>query len=69
MIRELLRLVDPYVEELGSRKYIEYIYTILEHGSSADRQLHVYNETNGDFKAVVNLLIEETKSGVIRPGE
>ena len=69
LIRELLRLVDPYVEELGSRKYIEYIYTILEHGSSADRQLHVYNETNGDFKAVVDLLIEETKRGVIRPGE
>ncbi len=69
LIRELLRLVDPYVEELGSRPYIEPIYTILEHGSSADRQLRVYKESGGDFKAVVDLLIEETKRGVIRPGE
>jgi carboxylate-amine ligase len=67
LIRELLRLVDPYVEELGSRKYIEYIHTILEHGSSADRQLRVYKETDGDFKAVVDLLIAETQRGVIRP--
>ena len=67
LIRELLRLVDPYVEELGSRPYIEPIYSILEHGSSADRQLRVYKESGGDFKAVVDLLIEETKRGVIRP--
>jgi carboxylate-amine ligase len=69
LIRELMRLVDPYVDELGSRQYIEPIYTILEHGSSADRQLRVYKESGGDFKAVVDLLIEETKRGVIRPEE
>ncbi len=67
LIRELLRLVDPYVDQLGSRKYIEHIYTILEHGASADRQLRVYKESGGDLKAVVDYLIEETRRGVIYP--
>ncbi len=67
LVRELLRLVDPYVEQLGSREYIETIYTILEHGASADRQLRVYQETGDNMKAVVDYLIEETMKGVIRP--
>ncbi|NOX63928.1 MAG: carboxylate-amine ligase [Chloroflexi bacterium] len=67
LIRELLRLVDPYVEELGSRRYIEKIYTILEHGTSADRQLRVYEESGGDMKAVVDHLIQETEHNVILP--
>ncbi len=67
LIRELLRLVDPYVNQLGSRPYIEHIYTILEHGTSADRQLRVYEESGGDLKAVVDYLISETKRGVIYP--
>jgi len=67
LIRELLRLVDPYVEELGSRKYIEHIYTILENGTSADRQLKVYKESGGDLKAVVDHLIMETRRGIIYP--
>ncbi len=69
LIRELLRLVDPYVNQLGSRQYIEHIYTILEHGTSADRQLRVFEESGGDVKAVVDYLIEETKRGVIYPEE
>ena len=67
LIRELLRLVDPYVEQLGSRKYIETIYTILEHGTSADRQFKVFQESGGDMKAVVDHLIAETERGAIWP--
>ncbi len=67
LVRELIRLVDPYVETLGSRAYVEKIYAILEHGSSADRQLRVYQESGGDLKAVVDHLIAETERNVIRP--
>jgi carboxylate-amine ligase len=67
LVRELLRLVDPYVDQLGSRKYIEHIYTILEHGTSADRQMQVYRESGGDLKAVVDYLVQETRRGVILP--
>lgn len=62
LMNELLELLDDVVDELGSRKEIEYIHTILNQGSSADRQLRVYRET-GDLKAVVDLLAEETVEG------
>jgi carboxylate-amine ligase len=52
------------VDELGSRQEVEYAYKILEEGSSADRQLRVYEATN-DFSAVVDHLIAETEEGVM----
>jgi carboxylate-amine ligase len=63
LIRELLEFVDDVVDELGSREEITYVYTILEQGSSADRQLRVYQET-GDLRAVVDMLMKETVEGV-----
>src|SRR5438094_3023209 len=63
LIRELLEFVDDVVDELGSRKEIEHIHTILERGTSADEQLRVYYETN-DLKAVVDRLIELTAENV-----
>jgi carboxylate-amine ligase len=66
--RELIiELVDWFiadvVDELGSRAEVEYAYTILERGSSADRQLAVYKES-GDLKAVVDSLVRETEEGL-----
>jgi carboxylate-amine ligase len=52
------------IDELGSRKEVEYAYTILEGGSSADRQLATYRRT-GDLKDVVDQLIRETEEGVL----
>jgi carboxylate-amine ligase len=63
LIRELLDFVDDVVDELGSRKEIEHIHTILERGTSADEQLRVYKETN-DLKAVVDRLMEMTAENV-----
>ena len=53
------------MDELGSRKDVEYAYKILEEGSSADRQIAVYEKTGGDIKAVVDHLIAETREGVV----
>jgi len=65
LIRELIEwFIDDVVDELGSRKEVEYVYRILQEGSSADRQLATYQRT-GDLKAVVDQLIEETSEGVI----
>jgi carboxylate-amine ligase len=63
VIRELLRFVDDVIDELGSRKEIDHIYTILERGTSADEQLRVWRET-GDLKAVVDHLIKMTMENV-----
>ncbi len=63
LILELLEFVDDVVDELGSRDEINYVHKILEEGTSADRQLKVYEETK-DLKSVVDLLMKETLEGV-----
>ena len=65
LIRELLDFVDDVLDDLGSRKEVEHIHTILERGTSADEQLRVYAETN-DLKAVVDRLMELTVENVPR---
>jgi carboxylate-amine ligase len=65
LILELLEFVDDVVDELGSRQEINYVHRILEEGTSADRQLRVYQESGGDLKAVVDLLTRETLEGVL----
>jgi glutamate---cysteine ligase / carboxylate-amine ligase len=65
LVRELIAwFIDDVVDELGSRREVEYAFRILEEGSSADRQMKVFEET-GDLKAVVDHLVEETRMGVI----
>ena len=64
MILELLEFIDDVVDELGSRAEVDYVHTIMENGTSADRQLRKYKET-GDLKAVVDQLMRETVAGVI----
>jgi carboxylate-amine ligase len=59
LANEMLEWLDDVVDELGIRKEVEHVHVILEHGTSADRQLRVYEET-GSFEAVVDHLIEET---------
>ena len=66
LIYELLEFVDEVVDELGSRKELEYIHKILEGGTSADRQLKTFHATN-DLNAVVDQLIAETMEGVDQP--
>jgi carboxylate-amine ligase len=63
LIREYLDFVDDVVDELDSREELNYIHTMLERGSGADRQLQVYQDT-GDLKKVVDYIIEETETGL-----
>jgi carboxylate-amine ligase len=55
--------IDDVVDELGSRREVEYAFKIMRDGTSADRQLATYDQT-GDLKAVVDRLIGETAEGV-----
>jgi glutamate---cysteine ligase / carboxylate-amine ligase len=63
LVLEYLDFVDDVADELDSREELEYIHTILEMGTGADRQLRVYRET-GDMKKVVDYIIEETGVGL-----
>ncbi len=56
---ELVDFVDDVVDDLGSRKAVDYVHTILSEGTSADRQLRVLRET-GDMRKVIDMLAEET---------
>ncbi len=42
---EYLDFVDDVLDELDSRKEVEYIRTMLERGNGAERQLEVFDET------------------------
>lgn len=60
LILEYLAFIDDVLDELGSREAIEYIHTMLEMGSGADRQLKVFRET-GSLQSVVDYMAQETR--------
>ncbi|MCC6604778.1 MAG: carboxylate-amine ligase [Anaerolineae bacterium] len=70
LVDELLELLDDVVDELGSRKEVEYVHTILKNGTSADRQIATYLAHGGDanreeaLRAVVDHLVKETREGI-----
>jgi len=64
LARELLEFIDDVVDDLGSRAECEDVRRILEQGTSADRQLRVYDESGGDMQAVVDHILQETMLGV-----
>jgi hypothetical protein len=54
VIREMIEwFIGDVMDELGSRKEIEYAYRIMDEGASADRQLATYRRT-GSLQAVVD---------------
>ena len=72
LVEELIELVAPDAEALSCKAEIAHLRTICREGSSADRQLAVYNEaieSGADpeeaLRAVVHALIEDTLTGRI----
>ncbi len=63
-VRELMDLIAEEIDELGLQQHVKPIEDILIHGTGADRQLRVYDSSDGDIKAVVDHLIVETKEGL-----
>jgi glutamate---cysteine ligase / carboxylate-amine ligase len=59
LILEYLDFVDDVLDELECRKEAEYVQTILDRGTGADRQLRVFAETN-DLRKVVAYMVAET---------
>jgi carboxylate-amine ligase len=69
LAEELVRFCDEVVDDLGSRKELEGVLRIARTGTSADRQLEVYERSGGDLKAVVDHILDETMHDVIPAGE
>jgi len=64
LIAEYLEFVDDVLDELNSREEVNVVRWILDHGTGADRQLKVFAESGGSYKAVVAHMIEETRQGL-----
>ncbi len=64
LILEMLDFVDDVVDGLGSREEIRRLRRWATEGDTgADRQLAAFAHT-GDLRAVVDLLVDETKRGL-----
>lgn len=64
LITELVDFVSDMGEALGTINYLERVLKIAREGTSAHRQLEVFNRSGGNLKAVVDWLIEETMRGI-----
>ena len=65
---EILEFVDDVVDDLGSRKELEYLRTDpAATGPARTASSRSSHESGGDTKAVVDLIIEETKQGLPCP--
>ncbi len=64
-IRETLDFVDDMVDDLGSRREINYLRELMDdpQGTGADRQIAIYQESS-DLQKVQQFLIERTMEGV-----
>jgi carboxylate-amine ligase len=64
MVLEMLDFVDDVVDGLGSRAEIEFVRNWAASGDTgADRQIAAYEATH-DLRAVVDLLVDETRRGL-----
>lgn len=64
LILELLEFINDVVDELGSRKEVEYIHEILRMGTGADRQRAEFKRNGGDLKGLMDFIVRETALGV-----
>jgi carboxylate-amine ligase len=64
-IHELLDFVDDVLDDLGSRREIHHLRSLLEspRGTGADRQLAIYHKTASTY-AVTHFLMEQTLQGI-----
>ncbi len=64
LIVELVEFVREASDILGTTDVVERAIEIQRDGTSAHRQLEVFERSKGDVRAVVDWLIEETMRGV-----
>lgn len=60
---ELGALIETQADALGNLPYLERVYRIAEEGSSAERQLRVWRDSDESVEAVVDHIADETEDG------
>ena len=71
LIEELIELTRECAEELGSTQHVERVRGIVANGTSADRQVALYNQLKAEnqpdeiiMQAIVDMLRAETLEGI-----
>ncbi|MEW5849330.1 MAG: carboxylate-amine ligase [Myxococcota bacterium] len=64
LVPELVDFVKEATQALGTEKYMPTILKIAQEGTSADRQIEVFEKSGGDSKAVVDWMMAETMKGI-----
>ena len=59
-VRRVVTELEPHARELGSERELEGVHEILGRGSSADRQLRIYN-ANRDIVEVAREIADATE--------
>lgn len=58
-IEKLISELEPTAKELGANHALINLKNIFKSGTSSKRQRKIFNETNGDWNAIINSLINE----------
>lgn len=64
LVDELIDFVKETTDILGTGHHMNVIRDIAHNGTSAHRQLEVFEKTNGDLRAVCDWLMAETMKGI-----
>jgi carboxylate-amine ligase len=62
-LRDLVQVLTPIAEKLGCVDELHTVETVLSTGASYQRQRAVAEKNGGDLRAVVDLLLDEMRSG------
>lgn len=64
-LHELFDFVDDVLDDLNTRQEMHFLRTLVDspHGTGADRQLAIYQET-GNMQAVVEYLLQQSRTGI-----
>lgn len=57
-LNEWIKKLTPYIQQMGYQEYISTLEKIMQYGTSSQRQLKIYQETQ-DFQKITHLNIQE----------
>jgi glutamate---cysteine ligase / carboxylate-amine ligase len=64
LVKEIVEFCEETTTIFGTTEYMKTILRIAEEGTSANRQLEIFERTGGDLKQVVDWLMTETMRGI-----
>lgn len=64
LAHELVSFVSEATDIFGTQKHMDRVLEIAHHGTSAHRQLEIFDRTDGDLRAVVDWMMNETMQGI-----